>query len=82
LLSESQEAETKFKCEKNSKQNDILFRSINEAGLKKVDVFVNNKEFTQIAIKADQTKVKIAEKKIEEAKRGGNLAAGIKAFSI
>lgn len=51
MLSESQAGETKFKCEKNVKQNDVLFRAVNEAGLKKVDVFVNNKEYTLIAIK-------------------------------
>lgn len=82
LLGESQAADIKFKCEKAVKKSDVLFRAVNEAGLKKVDVFVNNKEYTQIAIKADQTKVKVAEKKIEDSKRGSNLAAGVKTFSV
>lgn len=82
LLSESQSEEIKFKCEKNVRQSEVLFRAINESGLKKVDVFVNNKDYTQIAIKAEQTKFKVSQKKIDENKRGGNLAPGVKTFSV
>lgn len=82
LLGESQEKEIKFKCEKISKKTDVLFRSTNENNLKKIDVFINRREYTEIAIKNDQTKVKVTEKKIDETKRGNNLPAGIKTYSL
>lgn len=71
-----------FKCEKSEKQKEILFSSTNSDQLKKVDVFMNNKDFTLIALKADNSRVKITEKVIEEAQRGDNIGSGVKAYSF
>lgn len=82
LLSQSHVDAVTMKCEKIAKQTDVLFRAVNDEKLKKVDVFINNKDYTQIAIKADATRVSVTEKIIEEAKMGDNIVAGIKAFSL
>lgn len=59
LLAENQKEEIKFRCEKSAKQTEVLFRGTNEAGLKKVDVFTNNDEYSLISVKADPSKVSV-----------------------
>lgn len=83
LLSMSHKETIDFRCEKSCRQKEIIFRAENQDKLKKVDVFVNNRQFTQIAIKGDdKAKVKISEKVIEEDKRGDNLDSAIKTFTV
>ena len=50
---------------------------------KKVDVFIDNQQYTKISIKGDdKTKVGIEEKKVDAGQKGDNLAEDVKLYSF